>query len=318
MVRRGLILSFLLLCSLSLSPHPTPRNVFAQNCAIQRTVSVSSLTKEGLPVDNLRAEDLLLTVNKKEQEILKLQSRSNEPLSIAILIDTSASQEASLVGTKLAAREFVDRVLRTDVDRVAVLSFTSDATIEQDFTNDKAKLRSGIDRIRFVPPPGYQRGGLVIGRPSPLTLKLAGATAIWDSVWTTVDAFKGNARRAIVILSDGEDTNSQKKMREAIEHAATAGVSIFSIGVAGTYAFDHDSLSKLSEDTGGLAFFPKRVSELDNIFRQVTASLQSQYSLTYCAAAPASAHKALKLQMAVKNPSLQQSKLQLSYPRYIW
>jgi len=280
----------------------------------QRTVLISALTKDGQPAENLRAEDISLSENKVSREIVKLENRNQEPLAIVVLIDTSASQEASLAGTKLAARAFVEKTLRHDKDRAAVLSFTSEVIVEQDFTNDQTPLLGAIDRVKIVTPPGYYRG-LVIGRPPQPPQRIPGATAIWDAVWAAVDDFKDNdaTRRAIVILTDGDDTNSQRKMRDAVAHAAAANISIFSIGIAGTYTLDRTNLRDLSDDTGGLAFFPKKISELDSVFEQITRSLQSRYAVTYCSAESSPARKPLKLQITARTPAV----LQLSYPRYV-
>jgi len=306
---RGLLFSVLILC-LPIS------SAFAQHCdsATQRTVLIGALTKDGQPVDNLRAEDLTISENKSQLNVVTLENRRDQPLAIAILIDTSVSQEASLPGTKLAARAFIEKILRNDKDRAALLSFTSEVIVEQDFTNDHAKLLSALDRVKIVTPPGYYRG-LVIGRPPRPPQKIPGATAIWDSVWSAVDSFKDNAdaRRAIVVLTDGDDTNSQRKMRDAVAHAAAANIAIFSIGIAGTYTLDRSHLRDLSDDTGGLAFFPKKVPELDSVFEQITNSLKSRYVLSYCSLASSPARKPLKLEISLKNPAL----VQLSYPRYI-
>jgi Ca-activated chloride channel homolog len=309
MDRRELLFSILIVCLLVSSAR-------AQHCdsATERTVLIGALTKEGQPVDNLRADDLIISENKRQLKGVTLENRRDQPLAIAVMIDTSVSQESSLAGTKLAARAFVEKILRNDKDRAALLSFTNEAIVEQDFTNDQAKLLGAIDEVKIVKPAGYFRG-LVIGRPPPQTQKIPGATAIWDAVWSAVDNFKDNAaaRRAIVVLTDGDDTNSRRKMRDAIAHAAAANIAIFSIGIAGTYTLDRTNLRNLSDDTGGLAFFPKKVSELDSVFGQISNSLQSRYVLSYCSLESSPARKPLKLQISLRNPA----PVQLSYPRYI-
>ncbi len=274
--------------------------ISAQNCdqSSQRKISLSVVNKEGGSVDNLRPEDLTISENKGFREILKLERRTNESLSVTILIDTSASQQRTLAGTKLAAQKFVESILRSSKDRAALVSFTGQ-----------------------VPPRGYLPGGLVIGPTPPSRAQiLLGATAIWDAIWATVDRIQaaGDSRRVIVLLTDGEDTISKIKLRDAIEHAGTNNVAIFSIGIAdGQYTeVNRDSLKKLSEETGGRSFFPKRVAELDGIFLQTAQAFQSQYLLSYCAANQKPAIKPLKIEIEVKNPQLRQSNLRLSYPHY--
>lgn len=297
--------------------------VSAQNCgpSNQRKISLSAVDKEGRSVETLHPEDLTISENKASLEILKLERKTNQPLSVVILIDTSASQERTLGGTKLAAQRFAQSILRSDKDRAALVSFTGEATIEQDLTNDLIRLRAAIDRVKFVPPPGYLLGGVVIGPTPPNNQMLTGATAIWDAIWATVDGIKpaADSRRVIVLLTDGEDTISKTKLRDAIEHAAANDVAVFSIGIADSRYNDinRDSLKRLSEETGGRAFFPKKVADLDGILSETAQVLQSQYVLSYCAANQKPARKPLRIEIELKNPQLRQSNLRLSYPHYV-
>jgi Ca-activated chloride channel family protein len=295
----------------------------AENCdpASQRKISLSVQDREGRFVDTLRPEDLTISVDKVSREILKLERQTNEPLSVAILIDTSASQERILAGTKLAAERFVESILRSNKNRAALVSFTGEATVEQDLTNDLTKLRAAIARVKVVPLRGSLLGGVVLGPTPPSRAQtLAGSTAIWDAIWATVDGIHpaAGSRLGIVLLTDGQDTVSKTKLREAIGHAAANDVAIFSIGIADNnfVNLNRDSLKKLSEETGGRAFFPKKIADLDAIFIETTQALQSQYVLSYCAANPKPAAKPLKIEVGIKNPQLRQSNLRLSYPHY--
>lgn len=313
---------FLLLASL-LSGTGTALSVSAtaENCPSlsQRKISLSVQDKDGRFVDNLRPEDLAIFENKVARDILKLERVTNEPLSVAILIDTSASQERTLAGTKLAAKKFVESILRSNKDRAALVSFAGEATIEQDLTNDLARLLTAIDRVKFVPPPGYLLGGVVLG-PTPPS-RNQGTTAIWDAIWATVDGIQpaADSRRVIVLLTDGEDTTSKTKQRDALEHAAINDVAIFAIGIgADSYGgVNRDALKKLSEETGGRAFFPKKVADLDGVFFETAQALQSQYVLSYCAANQKPGVKPLKIEIQVRNPELRQSSLRLSYPHHV-
>lgn len=293
----------------------------APSCAqsSQRVISLTTVNKEGGAVADLRAEDLTLTEEKVSREILKLEHKANEPLAVAIMIDTSASQERTLAGTKLAAQRFVETILRSNKDSAALVSFTSVSHIEQDLTNDLTKLRAAIDRTRFVPPPGYVAGGTIIGPLPTKNPMSAGATAIWDAVRATVDTLPpaADSRRLIILLTDGEDTISKIKLRDAIEHAAANDVAVFSFGIAAGdfYELDRDSLKKLSEQTGGRAFFPKRVADLDAILLETAASLQSRYALSYCAGNQKPSSDPLKIQIEIKPPPLRQSH-RLLYPHY--
>lgn len=291
-------------------------NVRPENCnpSNQRRISLNVRDKQGRFVDTLRPENLTIMENKSSREILKLEPITDEPLSVAILIDTSASQERTLAGTRLAAKKFVESILRSGKDRAALVSFTAEATIEQDSTNDLRSLQAAIDRVKFVPPSVL--GQVVLG-PTPPAL---GGSAIWDAIWATVDGIQAGEdfRQVIVLLTDGEDTMSKLKLRDAIEQAAANDIAIFSIGIADDkyVGLDRDSLKRLSEETGGRAFFPKKIADLEGIFSQTAQALQSHYVLSYCAANQKSTAKRTKIEIELQNPQLRKSGLQLSYPRY--
>jgi VWFA-related protein len=295
----------------------------AETCdpASHRKISLSLQDRDGRSVDTLRPEDLTLSVDKVSREILKLERQTNGPLSVAILIDTSASQERTLPGTKLAAEKFAESILRSNKNHAALVSFTGEATVEQDLTNDLSKLSAAIDRVKIVPFRGSLLGGVVLGPTPPSRAQtLAGATAIWDAIWATVDGIRpaAGSRLGIVLLTDGEDTVSKTKLRDAIGHAAANDVAIFSIGIADSNFVDLNrvGLKKLSDETGGRAFFPKKTGELDAIFSEATQALQSPYFLSYCAANQKPTVKPLKIEIEVKNPQLRQSNLRLSYPHF--
>ena len=310
-----------LLLSLAVTGHETTAD--AQTCerSSQRKFSLSVVNREGKSIENLRTEDLTLSENKAARQILTLERKTNEPLSVAILIDTSASQERTLPGTKLTAQKFVESILRSDKDRAALVSFTGEATIEQDLTNDLTRLRAAIDRVKSVPPRGSLLGNVVLGPTPPSGNQMpAGATAVWDAIWATVDGIQpaADSRRVIVLLTDGADNVSKTKLRDAIGHAAANDVAVFSIGIADSDSYDlnRDSLKKLSEETGGWAFFPKKLTDLDGIFLQTAQALQARYVLTYCTPNQNPAVKPAKIEIEVKNPQLRTLKLQLSYPHY--
>jgi len=134
-----------------------------------------------------------------------------------------------------------------------------------------SRLRRAIDQVEFVPPSGYIGGGVVVGGTPPISgtqQTLAGSTAIWDAIWATsnelLSAAAEHQRRAIILLTDGEDTSSKNKIAAAVARAAQEDVAIYAIGIGDDklYGINKDGLRKLTERTGGRAFFPKQVSEL--------------------------------------------------------
>lgn len=291
----------------------------------RRTISLRVENKTGGTIDNLRGEDLVLFEDKISREILQLESQPKESLSIAILIDTSVSQERSLPETRQAAQKFVELAMRATHDQAAVISFTGEPKIEQSLTNDLTGLRSAISRVEFVPPPGYRGGGIVVGRNPPISSPgqvIAGSTAIWDTVSaisTGMLKTAANSHRIMVLLTDGEDTASHKKLSEAIADAVRNDIAIFAIGIGDTSfgGVNHDALNKLSDETGGRAFFPKKERELPELLAQIEPELQYPYLLTYCTASPTAslANRLSRIKVQLLRPA---SDSRLLYRHYGW
>src|SRR5262245_20645474 len=143
----------------------------------------------------LKQEDVRILENGQVQEISAFSRQIDLPLSLAILIDTSASQERTLPEEKSAAISFVESVVRPTKDEVSVISFTGESTLEQGLTNNVNRLRHAIERVQFVPPSGYVGGGVVVGTPpiSGTNQQIQGSTAIWDAVWVTSSDVLGPA-----------------------------------------------------------------------------------------------------------------------------
>src|ERR1044071_2260330 len=119
-------------------------------------------------VSDLKAEDIRVLEDGQPQEIFTFQQNIDLPLSLAILIDTSASEERTLPDEKEAARAFLENILRNK-DEAAVVSFTGETTLEQGFTGNLERLRRAIDRVEFIPPSGYIGGGVVINGTPPIS-----------------------------------------------------------------------------------------------------------------------------------------------------
>ncbi|HEX8721527.1 MAG TPA: VWA domain-containing protein, partial [Pyrinomonadaceae bacterium] len=114
-------------------------------------------------VTSLKQEDIRLLEDGVEQKVFTFQRETDRPLSLAILIDVSASQERTLPEEKSAAQRFVDTVIRARKDEVAVLTFTGDATLELGLTGSATRVRRAIDNVEFTPPSGYVGGGVTVG-----------------------------------------------------------------------------------------------------------------------------------------------------------
>jgi VWFA-related protein len=283
-------------------------------------ILLTVFNKDGHFVNTLQADDLRILQDGKLRNIRSFQQITDRTVSLAILIDASASQERSLPAQKLAATSFADAIIRSERDQAAVATFTGTLAVEQKLTHDISLLRQAIARAQFVPPPGYVRGGLVIGRPPPVQRTPAGLaayTAVWDSVIEACSSMlapsAGDARRAIILLTDGQDTISKSKMTAAVDRAAQDGVAIYAIGIGDTaaYGIDQDALRKLSERTGGRAFFPKRADDLGKVFAEIGEALRTQYRIVYDRVDTTSG----KIRVEIVNPALRSAGVQLYYPQ---
>lgn len=217
-------------------------------------------------VTNLAKEDFAVYEDNQKQEIRNFTRETNLPLTIALLVDTSGSVAPKLKFEQDAAISFFQSVLR-DQDRAMLLSFDSGVSLVQDFTNDPNKLSKQIR-----------------------TLRAAGGTALYDALYLTSDEklIRETGRKAVVILSDGDDTASKIAFEPALEMALRAETIIFSISVnrggyfgVGTDKGGDKILKRLAEETGGQALLPFKVEDLEDSFRQINQELRSQYSIGY-------------------------------------
>ena len=269
---------------------------------------------------NLKPEDVRILENGQPQQISGFSRQVDLPLSLAILIDTSASQERTLPEEKEAAISFLESVVRPDKDEVSVISFTGDSTLEQGMTSNLTRLRRSVERVQFVPPAGYIGGG-VVGTPpiSGSNQAVAGSTAIWDCIWVTSEEVLGPApdktRRAIILLTDGYDTFSRKKLDDAARAAQKAEAVIYSVGIGDKFydGVNKGVLEKISEKTGGRAYFPKDEIELREAFKQIQDEMRSQYLLAYEPSNPAKDGSYRTIEIELVNPQLQKEKIKLTH-----
>lgn len=310
----------------SQSPQPTPPadpgkkdEVFVDSDEVVRvetnltTIFFTAADKNKRFISTLKQEDIRVLEDDQPQQIFTFQQNTDLPLSTAILIDTSASEERTLPDEKAAARTFLEAVLRPGRDEAAVVSFTGETTLEQGFTGNIERLRRAIEHVEFVPPAGYIGGGIVVGGTPPISgtnQALAGSTAIWDAVWVISNELLAesaeNTRRAIILLTDGEDTISQVKMHEAIERAQKADALVYAIGIGDSYNFgvNEGALNKIAGQTGGRAYFPHNERELREAFVQIQRDLREQYVVAYAPSNKTRDGSFRRIQIDLINPEL--------------
>jgi Ca-activated chloride channel family protein len=232
--------------------------------------------KKGQFVSGLGQSDFLIFEDKVPQQIdsFTTEQDNNLPLYVAVLMDTSPSTAGKLKFEQEAAMNFIQTVVRPRRDRVLFATFDDEVTLRQDFT-DRLEL---LDRAVYgVKKPGKQ-------------------TALYDAVWEFCDEKMRSAqgRRALVVITDGVDTYSRASIEDAIDIAQRTETTVFAIstkaGFLGTVPGvevgqvldqkDKD-LVRLSEDTGGTAFFTGDMLMLERAFAKISKELRTQYLITY-------------------------------------
>jgi VWFA-related protein len=272
-------------------------------------------------VTTLRSEDVRIFENDAPQTVSMFQRETDRPLSLAILIDTSESQRRVMAQEKLAARAFVESVIRPGIDRAAVLSFTGIPKLEQALTGDPVRLRKGIDQVRVEMSAENQRLLAAGEDPLPIEQDPSGYTSIWDALWLTIQEHlvktPDNTRRAIILLSDGDDTASRKGKQDAIDLAVRSDIVIYSIGIRDADfpegKLDAGALHKVSDKTGGRAFIPAGPGDLTQAFSQIDQELRSQYLIAYSPTNKNRDATYRRLRIEIVNPELRKQKLQLLY-----
>jgi VWFA-related protein len=223
--------------------------------------------KHGHFVKNLGKSDFrVVDDNKPAVSIVSFSSETNLPLRVGLLIDASNSVRDRFRFEQESAIEFLNQIVRPKSDRAFVIGFDTTAEVTQDFTDSAEQLSRGVRMLR----PG-------------------GGTALFDAVFFASRdkllkaATTGPARRAIILLSDGEDNQSRVSREEAIEMAQRAEVIIYTIStnISGVKLRGDKVLERLADATGGRAFFPFKIQDVANAFSEIQDELRSQYLLAY-------------------------------------
>jgi VWFA-related protein len=223
--------------------------------------------KHGHYIPNLRQSDFALLDDRKAPEHVKsFHQQINLPLRVGIVIDASTSIRSRFEFEQQSATEFLLEILKTRSDRAFVMGFDVTPTVTQDWTNNLDGLETGVNRMR----PG-------------------GGTALYDAVYTACrDKLMGErgpepVRKAMVLISDGEDNVSHVYQSEAIKMCQRAETIIYAISTNWTPSRGKgdQALTQMSEETGGQVFFPPTVEEMTNSFHDIEEALRSQYALIY-------------------------------------
>ena len=251
--------------------------------------------KKGRLVTTLKPQDIRVLEDGVPQEIQVFERETERPLSLAFVLDVSASQIPTLGYQKQAASVFLKNFIRPRQDKVAVVSFASETILEQTFTSDPAAVEQAIDR-----------------------LQTSGGTAMYDAVFLTcMKIFRntpGTNRHAIILLTDGGDTMSKLRPDQAVNGAVYTNTIVYGIGIGIGYGgLSEQSLSYLTNLTGGRTFLPFKEKQLNAAFQQIEQELRSQYVIAYRPTNKAQDGKRRMIKITINNPAIAKEKLKLGY-----
>ncbi len=260
------------------TPTPTPATTGDDTLKIfevRLPVTVEDKKDNKKLVTGLTRDRFIVLEDGVEQETTFFtDEKTNPPVLVGVLMDTSASTKGKLAFSKRAAKDFLYTVLKVRKDKAAFMTFDHEVTLVQDFTDKTDLLDKAVDKVN----------------------KTGSQTALYDAVWMFVDQKLRNApgRRVVVVITDGDDTFSRADLADVIDIAQRTETTIFGISTkeaflgvvpgvdAGTVRDKGDKLLvQMAEETGGKSFFLSDMYALERAFKKISEELQSQYILTY-------------------------------------
>lgn len=244
-----------------------------QQYTIQQQVNEVDLVftvtdKHGHFIRNLNQSDFALLDNQRAPErVYSFTQQTNLPLRVGVLIDTSTSIRRRFSFEQQASIAFLEQTLKPQTDKAFIEGFDATPDYKQDWTNNLDLLTQGVDALR----PG-------------------GGTALYDAVYSAcqnklLNAARGRepVRKAMVLISDGDDNQSHAYLDEAIKECQRAETIVYTISTntSPTRERGDSVLEKIAEATGGRAFFPHRLEDMPASFLAIQDELRSQYALVY-------------------------------------
>ncbi|MBK9214217.1 MAG: VWA domain-containing protein [Chloracidobacterium sp.] len=269
------ILLSLAVAAAAQQPSPTPPGDDTGATKVFEVRLPVTVTDKKQLITGLGRSDFLVFEDGQPQEVTFFSDeKTNPPVYVGVLMDTSPSTAGKLGFSKEAAANFLYSVVRLRKDKAAFMTFDHEINLVQDFTDKLDLLQRAVDKVK----------------------KTGSQTALYDAVWQFADEKLRNVpgRRVIVVITDGDDTFSRADLKDAIDLAQRTETTIFGISTkagflgtvpgvdAGTVKDRGDrTLTELCEQTGGEAFFTGDMLALEKAFKKISDELRTQYLITY-------------------------------------
>jgi VWFA-related protein len=253
-------------------------------------------------VGDLKQEDFKVQEDNQDQKISFFSKEVALPITLALLLDTSGSEQDMLGAIQEAGSAFLHRILRKG-DEALVMSFDSDVDLLSDFTDNRAQLDRAVRRARINIPSG----GSIGGNPGPIGSRQITGTALYDAIYLACSEKLNTeaGRKAIVIVTDAQDEGSKVKLEEAIEAAQRTDTVIHILLVADPRFGGNASVAhKLAEETGGRMIAVRSEKKLLEAFDEISEELRSQYTLGYYPTNTARDGKFRKIKVETNNHDL--------------
>jgi VWFA-related protein len=252
-------------------------------------------------VGDLKKEDFKITEDNQDQKIAFFSKEVTLPITLALLLDTSGSEQFMLGAIQEAGGSFLRRVLRKG-DEALVMSFDTDVDLLSDFTDDRAQLDRAVHRARINVST---RGGMI--NPGPVPTSNVTGTALYDAIYLACSEKLNTeaGRKAIVIVTDAQDEGSKVRIEEAVEAAQRTDTVIHVILVADPhYGANSGAARKLADETGGRVLSASSDKKLMQAFDEISEELRSQYTLGYYPSNSALDGKFRKIRVETANHDL--------------
>jgi Ca-activated chloride channel family protein len=247
----------------SQQPKPGPSSAYTLHVDAEEVVlNCTVLDNKGELVNDLTRSDFKVFEDKTLQTVISLQHQDT-PVSIGLVVDNSGSMSSKRAAVASATLDLVKA--SNPQDETFVINFSDQAYLDQDFTSDLDKLQNGLSH-----------------------LSLSGGTALYDTVVTAADKMERSAlrpRKVLIVITDGDDNASKLTLENAIHRVQdTQGPIIYSIGLmfgGGEPRHARHDLKLLSSETGGIAFFPGSLKDIDSVAAEVARDIRNQYAIAY-------------------------------------